>query len=103
MKNYYRTLFVISLIFSDNVQAGCLVYSCDSTIRYAIGRYSDKTVLRLNDYKKTIDASRKSETLHTKVLVEQNRELVKLLERTVLENITVNSIAFESREARAVN
>lgn len=103
MKHYVHTLFFMMMISSVSVQAGCLVYSCDSTIRYAIGRYSDKTVLRLDDYRKTIEASQKSEALHTKVLAEQNRELAKMLERVILENIAVNSIAFESKEAKAMN
>jgi len=83
--------------------ADCAVFSCNSTIAYAIDRYSDKTTLRLNDYGKTITASKKSEELYAKVTKEQNRGLAKLLERVVLENLNIKAIIAELRETKALN
>lgn len=82
------------------IQAGCVVYSCDKTISYAIGRYGEKIVKRLDDYKKTIAASTRSDQLYGKVLDEQNRELVKLIARSSLENIYIKEMTLPSNRQK---
>jgi len=96
-------IFLLSwMILSVHLSADCLVYSCDNTIRYAMQRYSNKTVNRLNDYKRTIDGSTKSETVYVRVLQEQNRELLKLLARVQIENISAKAISKENKRTKSL-
>ena len=95
-----RKITVFAGLFVCFVNAGCLSYSCDGTIKYAIGRYSDKTVQRLNDYKKTIVGSIKSEKVYSRVLEEERREIEKLLARSVLENLDIKAICAEAKREK---
>lgn len=88
-----------SVFFSVSAYAGCAKFSCDGTISYAIGRYSERTVKRLDDYKKTIRVSKESDELYGKVLDEQNRELAKMIARSMIEAIYIKQIVLlSSRE-----
>lgn len=84
MKKLYLVGVLLTL-FIGALNATCLTYSCDGSIKYAMEKQRKALKNRLGDFEKTIKSLRKTQKSLNKVCVLENYEISRLRARKDME------------------